>query len=493
MRQLEHRIGGKAVAGEQHGDVFNPALGTVSGQVALASAGVVDDAVAAAAAAFESWRTVSVMARQRIMFTLRDLLVRHTDDLARLITAEHGKTFDDARGEVGRGTEVVEFACGLPLLLKGEHSNNVATDVDIHSLRQPLGVCAGITPFNFPVMVPLWMAPMAIATGNTFILKPSERAPSPSLLMADLFAEAGIPDGVFNVVQGDSTAVNALLNHDGVSAISFVGSTPVAQHVYETAAANGKRVQALGGAKNHMVVMPDADMAGVADALVSAAFGSAGERCMAISVAVAVADAADSFVPLVAQRMAQLRVGDGAEPDTDMGPLITRAHRDRVAAYVAGAIDAGSFPVVDGREVTVDGGGFFLGPSLLDHVTPDMTVYRDEVFGPVLAVVRVASLEDAIALIDDNPYGNGAAIFTESGAAANAFSTRVSAGMVGVNVPIPVPLSFYSFGGWKRSLFGDRHIYGPEAVEFYTRAKVVTSRWRLPAQASPDMGFSTGS
>jgi malonate-semialdehyde dehydrogenase (acetylating)/methylmalonate-semialdehyde dehydrogenase len=492
MHDIEHRIGGKAVSSDRSADVFNPALGVVTGRVALASQEVVDDAVAAAAGAFEQWRTTSVSARQRIMFALRDVLVRSSDDLARLITAEHGKTHDDARGEVGRGIEVVEYACGIPQLLKGEHSPNVATDVTIQSLRQPLGVCAGITPFNFPVMVPLWMAPMAIATGNTFVLKPSERDPSPSVLLAELFAEAGVPDGVFNVVHGDKVAVDALLAHPGVAAVSFVGSTPVARHVYETAAANGKRVQALGGAKNHLVVMPDADMDAVADALVSAAYGSAGERCMAVSVAVAVGDAADRFVPLVAQRLAALRVGDGADAQTDMGPLITREHRDRVRGYVDGGVAGGATPVVDGRDKPTPTDGFFLGPTLFDHVTTDMDIYRDEIFGPVLSVLRVDSLDAALQVVNTNPYGNGAAIFTDSGAAAHHFSAEVTAGMVGVNVPIPVPLSFYSFGGWKGSLFGDRPIYGPEAIGFYTRAKVVTSRWRPTEQIRPDMGFSSG-
>ena len=493
MHEIEHRIGGKPVSGDRYNDVFNPALGAVVARVPLASPEVVDEAVRNAAAAFDSWRDVSIAKRQRIMFALRELLIRHTDDLAKIITTEHGKTFDDARGEVGRGMEVVEYACGLPELLKGEHSLNVATGVDIHSMRQPLGVCAGITPFNFPVMVPLWMAPMAIATGNAFILKPSERDPSASLLLADLFAEAGIPDGVFNVVHGDKVAVDSLLGHPDVSAISFVGSTPVAKYVYETAAAAGKRVQALGGAKNHMVVMPDADMEAAADALISAAYGSAGERCMAVSVAVSVGDAADEFVPLVAQRLESLRVGNGLEDGTDMGPLITREHRDRVEGYVERGVEAGATPVVDGRDTQIEGEGFFLGPTLFDNVDASMDIYQDEIFGPVLAVVRVPSLEKALELIKDNPYGNGAAIFTESGIAANIFSAEVTAGMIGVNVPIPVPLSFYSFGGWKDSLFGDRHVYGPESIAFYTRAKVVTSRWKLPQQARPDMGFSTGS
>ena len=493
MHEIEHRIGGKPVSSDRYADVYNPALGSVVARVPLATPGLVDDAVRTAGTAFDTWRHVSVAKRQRMMFTLRELMVRHTDDLARIITTEHGKTFDDARGEVGRGMEVVEYACALPELLKGEHSLNVATDVDIHSMRQPLGVCAGITPFNFPVMVPMWMAPMAIATGNTFILKPSERDPSASVLLADLFAEAGIPDGVFNVVHGDKVAVDSLLRHPDVAAVSFVGSTPIAKYVYETAAATGKRVQALGGAKNHMVVMPDADMEGVADALTSAAYGSAGERCMAVSVAVSVGDAADAFIPLLEQRLQSLRVGDGSQDGTDMGPLITQEHRDRVTGYVERGVEAGATAVVDGRDATVDSEGFFLGPTLFDNVDTDMDIYRDEIFGPVLSVVRVPSLEKALDLVNGNPYGNGAAIFTESGVAANIFSAEVTAGMVGVNVPIPVPLSFYSFGGWKNSLFGDRHIYGPEAIGFYTRGKVVTSRWRLPRQARPDMGFSTGS
>ena len=493
MHQIEHRIGGKAVSSDRYADVFNPALGEVAARVPLATPAQVDDAVATASAAFESWRLVSVAKRQRIMFSLRDLLVRSTDELARLVTTEHGKTLDDARGEVGRGIEVVEYACGLPELLKGEYSINASTGVDIHSVRQPLGVCAGITPFNFPVMVPMWMAPLAIATGNTFILKPSERDPSASVLLADLFAEAGIPDGVYNVVHGNKVAVDSLLRHPDVAAVSFVGSTPIAKYVYETAAATGKRVQALGGAKNHMVVLPDADMDGVADALISAAYGSAGERCMAVSVVVSVGDAADAFIPLIKERLASLRVGNGAEDGTDMGPLITAEHRDRVAGYVERGVEAGATPVVDGRALQVDGEGFFLGPTLFDNVDTDMDIYTDEIFGPVLSVVRVASLEKALDVVNANPYGNGTAIFTESGASANIFSAEVTAGMVGINVPIPVPLSFYSFGGWKNSLFGDRHIYGPEAIGFYTRGKVVTSRWQLPTQARPDMGFATGS
>ncbi len=430
----------------------------------------------AAADAFPVWRDTSISRRQQVLFDYRDLLRAHTDEIAALITAEHGKTLDDARGEVGRGIEVVEYACGIPQLLKGEYSEQVAGGVDIHSVRQPLGVCGGITPFNFPAMVPLWMFPMAIACGNTFVLKPSERDPSPSMLLADLFAEAGLPDGVLNVVHGDRVAVDALLEHAGVSAVSFVGSTAVAQHVYATAASHGKRVQALGGAKNHIVVAPDADLAAAADAIVSAAYGCAGERCMAASVVVAVGDAGDTLLPLLKERIDGLRVGPGADPDVDMGPLITAEHRDRVASYVDRGVQAGAELVVDGRDLT-SRSGYFLGPCLLDCVTPDMDVYRDEIFGPVLGIVRTQDLGEALQVVNDNPYGNGAAIFTRSGGAARAFSRDVTAGMVGVNVPIPVPMSFYSFGGWKSSLFGDAHIYGPDAVRFYTAGKVVTTRW----------------
>ena len=477
MRTVEHRIGGKDVTSSNgYSDIVDPATGEVVARHAIATDGDVDAAVREAAAAFAPWSDTSVSARQQILFAARDLLRRATDDLARLITAEHGKTLDDARGEVGRGIEVVEYACGLPELVKGEYSEQAARGVDIHSTRQPLGVCAGITPFNFPVMVPLWMIPMAVVTGNAFVLKPSERDPSASLLLADIFAEAGLPDGVLNVVHGDRVAVDALLAHPDVAAVSFVGSTPVARHVYATAAQHGKRVQALGGAKNHIVVLPDADLAAAADAVVSAAYGSAGERCMAASVVVAVGAAGDALVPLLTERIGGLTVGPGDADGVDMGPLITAEHRDRVAGYVESGVSAGADLVVDGREL-IGRPGYFLGPCLLDRVTPEMDVYRDEIFGPVLSIVRAGDLDEALQVIADNPYGNGASIFTRSGGAAREFSRHVSAGMVGVNVPIPVPMSFYSFGGWKSSLFGDAHVYGPEAVRFYTAGKVVTTRW----------------
>jgi malonate-semialdehyde dehydrogenase (acetylating)/methylmalonate-semialdehyde dehydrogenase len=486
------RIGGRLVSdADRTGPVYNPSTGEQTGTVAFAGEALVDGAVTAAAAAFPAWRDTSLVRRQQILFDYRALLRGHTDDLARIVTREHGKTLDDARGEVGRGIEVVEYACGLPELLKGEFSEQVSGGVDLHSTRQPLGVCAGITPFNFPVMVPLWMFPMAIAMGNAFVLKPSERDPSASLLLAELFAEAGLPDGVLNVVQGDRVAVEALLAHPGISAVSFVGSTAVARHIYSTAARNGKRVQALGGAKNHMVVLPDADLEAAADAAVSAGYGSAGERCMAVSVVVAVGEAGDALVGLLKERIGGLCIGDGMEPGTDMGPLITAQHRDRVAGYVERGVEEGAELVVDGRELRPDSQGFFLGPTLLDRVTPGMDVYRDEIFGPVLSVLRAADLDEALALVNGNPYGNGAAIFTSSGASARQFQRDVTAGMIGVNIPIPVPLSFYSFGGWKDSLFGASSIYGPEGVTFYTRPKVVTSRWPKPARAGLDLGFSS--
>ena len=489
MRTLEHRIAtAGAAASSEYVDINDPSTGGVVARAALATPDDVAAAVDGATAAFRSWRETSTSARQQIMFAYRELLRRHIDDIAALITAEHGKTLDDARGEVGRGIEVVEYACGIPQLLKGEFSEQAATGVDIHSLRQPLGVCAGITPFNFPAMVPLWMFPMAIACGNSFILKPSERDPSAGDLLAELFAQAGLPDGVLNVIHGDRTAVDALLTHPGVAAISFVGSTPVARHVYTTAAEHGKRVQALGGAKNHIVVLPDADLAAAADAIVSAAYGSAGERCMAASVVVAVGEVGDALVPLLKERAGALRVGPGNDPDVDMGPLITAEHRDRVAGYVDRGVEAGAHLVVDGRDLA-SRAGYFLGPCLLDRVEPEMDVYRDEIFGPVLGVVRVEDPTAALALVNDNPYGNGVALFTRSGAAARSFSRDVSAGMVGINVPIPVPMSFYSFGGWKSSLFGDAHIYGPDAIHFYTAGKVVTTRWPEDASDGLQLNF----
>ena len=408
------------------------------------------------------------------MFAFRELIVQHTDELARIISGEHGKTFEDAKGEVIRGMEVVEYACGIAELLKGEFSDQVSTDVDLHSFRQPLGVCAGITPFNFPIMVPMWMHPMAIATGNTFVLKPSERDPSVSNYIADLYRQAGLPDGVFNVVHGDKVAVDALLDHPDVAAISFVGSTPIAKYIHERASAAGKRVQALGGAKNHAIVMPDADVDFAANHLTAAGFGSAGQRCMAISVAVAVGDAADELVEKLRQKAVAVKVGPGLEPGSEMGPVVTGAARDRIFDYIGrGEGDV----VVDGRELEIEGDGFWVGPTLIDNVQPGQSVYTDEIFGPVLAVVRVATLDEAIDLVNANPFANGTAIFTASGQAARTFQRKIEVGMIGINVPIPVPMSFYSFGGWKQSLFGDHHIHGPEGIRFYTRGKVVTTRW----------------
>jgi malonate-semialdehyde dehydrogenase (acetylating)/methylmalonate-semialdehyde dehydrogenase len=477
--------GAPVVPGGRLGDVFNPATGAVTKRVAFADAGTIDAAVKAAAAAFPAWRDTPPLRRSRVMQDFLVLLKKNQKELAALITAEHGKTLPDAMGSVQRGMEVVEFACGIPQLLKGEHSENVGTQVDAHTLRQPVGVCAGITPFNFPVMVPLWMFPMAIACGNTFILKPSEKVPSASLRMAQLFKEAGLPDGVLNVVHGDKVAVDALLNHPGISAISFVGSTPIARYVYETAAKTGKRVQALGGAKNHAVVLPDADLEFAADALIGAAYGSAGERCMAISAVVAVGSAGDPLVKLLEKKARAIKVGPGDAEGVDMGPLVTAEHRAKVLSYVEKGISEGAKMVVDGRQAPAKQ-GFFLGTTLFDHVKPQMTIYRDEIFGPVLVVLRADSLEDAIRLINQNPYANGTAIFTESGGAARRFSNEIQVGMVGINVPIPVPVAFYSFGGWKSSLFGDLHVHGIEGVKFYTRTKVITTRW--PHQDTPQSG-----
>ncbi len=449
----------------------------------------VDAAVAKALVAAKEWRHASLSMRSGVLFAFRQLIHDRADELARIVTAEHGKVHADALGEIARGLENVEFAAGAPQLLKGGFSEQAGTDVDVHSIRQPLGVVAGVTPFNFPVMVPLWMCANAIACGNAFILKPSEKDPSASLFLAGLWKEAGLPDGVFTVLQGDKESVDALLHHPDVSAISFVGSTPIARSIYETGTANGKRVQALGGAKNHALVLPDADLDVAADAIVSAAYGAAGERCMALSVAVAVGDVADALVEAIAVRLPKLVVGDGSQPDTDMGPLITREHRDKVASYVGAGEDAGATVVVDGREADVPADGFFLGATLLDHVTRDMTVYRDEIFGPVLGVVRVETYDEGLALINSNEFANGTAIFTRDGGAARRFQYDVEVGMVGINVPIPVPVAYYSFGGWKASLFGDTHMYGPEGMNFYTRGKVVTSRWPDPASSSVDLGF----
>lgn len=474
-------IGGQRVepCTERFGEVTNPATGAVIRRVPLCGAEDVERAVAAARAAFPGWRGTTPLRRARILTRFRELMEAHRDELTRLVTEEHGKTLADAAGSVQRGIEVIEFAAGAPHLLKGEHAEDVGRGVDCHSLLQPLGVCAGITPFNFPVMVPLWMFPVAIACGNTFVLKPSEKVPSASLRMAELLKEAGLPDGVFNVIHGDKAAVDSLLAHPDVKALSFVGSTPIARYVYETGARHGKRVQALGGAKNHAVVLPDADLDFAAEALAGAAYGSAGERCMAISAVVAVGEAADPLVEKLAARARGLKVGPGAEPGVEMGPLISRAHRDRVKVYVDQGEAAGARLVVDGRGLQVPGheNGFFLGPTLFDRVTPEMSIYRDEIFGPVLVVLRARDFDGALDLVNRNPYGNGTALFTRSGAAARRFQNEVEAGMVGVNVPIPVPMAFFSFGGWKQSLFGDLHVHGMEGVYFYTRTKVVTTRW----------------
>ncbi|MBA2775052.1 MAG: CoA-acylating methylmalonate-semialdehyde dehydrogenase [Nocardioidaceae bacterium] len=488
---------GHVVAGQSSGDfarvspVFDPATGEQTGEVALASRAEVDAAVTVATEASVGWRTTSLAKRSRVLFGFRQLVHQHQDELAAAITAEHGKVLSDAAGEVARGLDCVEFACGIPQLLKGGHSMQVSTGVDVHEVKQPLGVVAGITPFNFPVMVPLWMIPNAIACGNAFILKPSEKDPSASLLIADLWQRAGLPDGVFNVVQGDAEAVNALLDHPGVDAVSFVGSTPIARHVYERGTRAGKRIQALGGAKNHMVVLPDADIDMAADAAVSAAYGSAGERCMAVSVVVAVGDVADPLVDAISARISKLRVGPGSEPESEMGPLVTQAHRDKVASYLDIAASEGASVLVDGRDQEFEEKGFFLGVSLVDQVQPSMQVYRDEIFGPVLSVVRTPSADEAIEIVNANQYGNGTAIFTRDGGAARQFEQDVNVGMVGVNVPIPVPVAHFSFGGWKDSLFGDSHMYGTEGIHFYTRTKVVTSRWPDPATSQVDLGFPT--
>ncbi len=491
VQPLNHWIGGRSVAGVsgRSGAVYNPASGVQTGAVDFASVEEVDAAVQAAAAAFPAWREFSLSRRAELFFRIRQLLDDHRGEFARLLTAEHGKVLSDAMGEVARGIEVIEFCCGIPTLLKGGFAEQASTGIDVSSLRQPLGVVAGITPFNFPAMVPMWMWAPALACGNTFILKPSEKDPSASLLTAELLAEAGVPEGVFNVVHGDKVAVDALLEHPGIAAVSFVGSTPIAKYVYETATARGKRCQALGGAKNHMIVLPDADLEMAADAAVSAAYGSAGERCMAVSMVVAVGGVADELVAAIKGRIPKVKVGDGMEADSEMGPLVTREHRDKVAGYVARAPGEGATVVVDGRESCPDGDGFFLGPSLLDHVAPEMESYRDEIFGPVLGVTRVATYDDAVKLVNESPYGNGTAIFTRDGGVARRFQFDVQAGMVGINVPIPVPVAYYSFGGWKSSLFGDRHIYGPEGIDFYTQTKVVTSRWPDPATSKVDLGF----
>ncbi len=493
LSTLTHWIGGKVWDGsvERWGDVFNPATGQRTTRVAFATAHVVDTAVAQATAAAAGWRTASLAARTRVLFAFRERIERHKRDLAEILTREHGKVLSDALGEVNRGLEVVEFACGLSQLVKGEFSENVSTDVDSYSIRQPLGVVAGITPFNFPAMVPMWMYPIAIACGNTFILKPSEKDPSVANFCARLLAESGLPAGVFNVVHGDKAAVDAILNHPGIQAVSFVGSTPIARHVYETATRTGKRVQALGGAKNHMIVLPDADLDLAADSAVSAAYGSAGERCMAISVLVTVGDVADRLLPRIRERIHKLKVASGLEPGAEMGPLVTRDHQERVASYVGKGQSEGAELLEDGRQIKVAGHeqGFFLGPCLFDRVTPDMTIYKDEIFGPVLSVVRATSYDEAVRLVNSSPYANGVAIFTNDGGAARQFQNEIEVGMVGINVPIPVPMAYYSFGGWKNSLFGDAHVHGREGVQFYTRGKVVTSRWPDPEHRGVNLGF----
>ncbi|TQN30780.1 methylmalonate-semialdehyde dehydrogenase [acylating] [Haloactinospora alba] len=495
-KNVTHWISGAPFTGQaqRRGDVHDPATGEVARTVDFATESEVDAAVAAARAAFPAWRDTPLSKRTAVLFRFRELLHEHREELARIISAEHGKVFSDALGEVSRGLEVVEFACGIPHLLKGGYSENVSTRVDAYSILQPLGVVAAVSPFNFPAMVPMWMFPVAIACGNTFVLKPSEKDPSTAVRLAELWTQAGLPDGVFNVVHGDKAAVDGILEHDDVKAVSFVGSTPIARYIYETAAANGKRVQALGGAKNHMVVLPDADLDVAADAAVSAGFGSAGERCMAISALVAVGPIADDLLERIRARVAKLRVGPGDDERSEMGPLISRAHRDSVASYLESGVREGATLAIDGRVHPVHGGGsdgFWLGPSLLDNVTTDMSCYTDEIFGPVLSMLRVSDYDEALRLVNDNPYGNGTAVFTNDGGAARRFQNEVEVGMVGINVPIPVPMAYYSFGGWKQSMFGDSHAHGTEGVHFYTRTKAVTARWPEPnpERSGVNLGF----
>ncbi|GAA1263387.1 CoA-acylating methylmalonate-semialdehyde dehydrogenase [Arthrobacter pascens] len=501
-KHLTHWIGGRPWSGasERQGEITDPSTGQVSGKVDFASVAEVDLAVQTAVTAFAGWRDVSISRRVRILFAFRELLEAHRDELAAMIVSEHGKVHSDALGEVARGIEVVEYACGIPQALKGGYSNQVSTGIDVYSLRQPLGPVAIISPFNFPAMVPLWFFPIAIATGNTVVLKPSEKDPSAAIFMAELWKKAGLPDGVFNVVQGDKVAVDRLLEHPEIKSVSFVGSTPIAQYVYETGTKHGKRVQALGGAKNHMLVLPDADLDLAADAAINAGFGSAGERCMAISALVAVEPVGDELSKKIQQRMADISVGPGSSPTSDMGPLVTGAHRDKVTSYIPAGVAAGADLAVDGREhpiaqQTPDGesteNGFWLGPTLFDRVLPGMPVYDDEVFGPILSIVRVESYEEGLELINSNPYGNGTAIFTNDGGAARRFQQEVEVGMVGINVPIPVPVAYHSFGGWKASLFGDTHAYGEEGVRFFTRAKAVTQRWLDPSHGGINLGFPT--
>jgi malonate-semialdehyde dehydrogenase (acetylating) / methylmalonate-semialdehyde dehydrogenase len=491
IKRINHWIGGRSVPGEsgRSGPVYNPATGRQTGEVDFASVEEVDRAVQTAKEAFASWRAVSLSRRTDLFFRIRKLVDEHREDIAKILTAEHGKVLSDAKGEVARGLEVIEFCCGIPDLLKGGFSEQASTGIDVYSIRQPLGVVAGITPFNFPAMVPMWMWAPAIACGNTFVLKPSEKDPSASIYVAELLQEAGLPDGVFNVVHGDKTAVDAILEHPDIAAVSFVGSTPIARYVYETGTSHDKRIQALGGAKNHMIVLPDADIDMAADAAVSAGYGSAGERCMAVSMLVAVGHAADELVDAIKVRLPNVKVGDGMNPDSEMGPLVTREHRDKVASYIEKGAEEGATVVTDGRETAPDGDGFYLGVTLLDDVKPAMDVYKDEIFGPVLGVTRVDTYDEAVGLVNENPYGNGVAIFTRDGGVARQFQFDVNVGMVGVNVPIPVPVAYYSFGGWKNSLFGDLHVYGPEGIQFYTRGKVVTSRWPDPATSKVDLGF----
>ncbi|WP_394935747.1 CoA-acylating methylmalonate-semialdehyde dehydrogenase [uncultured Ilumatobacter sp.] len=490
MNRISHWIDGRVVESTSGNSalVYDPATGNQTGVVDLASISEVDAAVAAAAKAFPAWRSTSLSRRAEVLFRMRELVDANRKEIAMLLTAEHGKVLSDSLGEVARGLENIEFACGIPQLIKGDYSEQAATDVDVYSIRQPLGVVAGITPFNFPAMVPMWMFANALACGNTFVLKPSEKDPSVTMFIAELLSQAGLPDGCFNIVQGDKVAVDRLLEHDDVQAVSFVGSTPIAKYIYETGTGNGKRVQALGGAKNHMLVLADADIAMAADAAVSAAYGSAGERCMAISVVLAADGIADELVAAIADRIPKIKVGNGMESDSEMGPLITAESRDRVVGYIDGAPNEGATVVIDGRE-GVPAEGYFVNPTLLDNVTTQMASYRDEIFGPVLGVMRVSGFEEGIDIINANPYANGTAIFTRDGGAARQFQFNVQVGMVGVNVPVPVPVSYYSFGGWKASLFGDTHMYGPEGINFYTRAKVVTSRWPDPATSSVDLGF----
>jgi malonate-semialdehyde dehydrogenase (acetylating)/methylmalonate-semialdehyde dehydrogenase len=491
MNRIAHWVDGAVWSGRsaRTGVIWNPATGEQASEVELASTADVDHAVAVAKAAFPAWRATNLSRRAEVMFHMRELISANRKEIASLLSAEHGKVLSDALGEIARGLENVEFACGIPNLLKGGYSEQASTGVDVYSIKQPLGVVAGITPFNFPAMVPMWMFANALACGNTFVLKPSEKDPSASMFLAELLKQAGLPDGCFNVVNGDKEAVDRILDHPDIAAVSFVGSTPIAKYIYETGTRNGKRVQALGGAKNHMLVLPDADLDMAADAIVSGAYGSAGERCMAISVVLAVDSVADSLVAKIQDRIPAIKVGPASEPDNEMGPLITSDHRDKVAGYIAGAEAEGATLVVDGRVGAPTGGGFFLNPSLIDNAKPGMKVYDEEIFGPVLTVTRIGSYAEGLQLINDNQYGNGTALFTRDGGVARQFEFDVQVGMVGINVPIPVPVSYYSFGGWKASLFGDQHMYGPDGINFFTRTKVVTSRWPDPSTSSVDLGF----